>query len=224
MAGELQFSYKASITAYVLIRSPGSGGMIWRGSMSGFDAYTTGNYSGYPLSATQQGTASAYYTADFPSPIPAGVYEITAKQQLGGTPAESDPTVAVGEYQWNGSRTLGLSDMATSGQIARFLPTRITKGHMIQHLPLYFKSSADHISPLTSGIVSGQIARNSGAYGALQSGAFFERGQGSYFLLALTSGDTNADSIALLFTARGVSGGNADPLPMAFITQPSSGG
>lgn len=192
--------------------------MVWNTALSGFQNYAAGNYSGYPLSLTQQGS-TAYYTGDFPPVIPPGVYNVVALRQAGASPAVTDQLVAQGEIQWGGAGVIPLSDLSTSGQVSQFLPTRITKGRMLQNFPIYLKQAADHITPLTSGIVSGQICRNSGTFGPLQSGVITELGQGFYTLMALTSGDTNADTFSLLFTAVSVSGVAADPLPMSFVTQ-----
>ena len=192
--------------------------MVWNTALSGFQDYATGSYSGYPLSMTAVGGGS-YYAANFPTVIPAGVYNVLARRQLGANPGETDLTVATGEIQWGGAGVIPLSDLATSGQVSQFLPTRVTKGHMLQNFPIYLKQAADHITPLTSGIVSGQICRNSGVFGPLQSGSITELGQGFYTLLALTSGDTNADTFSLLFTGVSVSGVASDPLPMSFVTQ-----
>ncbi len=94
---------------------------------------------------------------------------------------------------------------------------------MITNFPIYFQSEIDHVTPLTSGVCSGQIARDNGPFGPLQSGAFTEAGLGYYNLQALTSGDMNGRTIKLVFSAIGVSGGAADPVPLSFLTQPTSG-
>lgn len=219
MADEIQFSFATAKITYVLIRN--SAGLIWNGTS--FGAYATGSYSTYPVLATEQGTASGFYIAATPVTMAAGVYSVAAKQQLGGSPSESDPTVAVGELQWNGTYQVPLSDLATSGQIGQGFPMRVARGVMIQNWSIYMKSSADHITPLTSGIVSGQISRDGGAFGALQSGLFTEVGLGFYNLSALTSGDMLANTVRLLFTANGISGGAADPLPQVVLTQRTSG-
>lgn len=223
MSAEIQFSFMANSTTYFLVRS--RVGQIWStsGGTGAFEAYSTTNYTDYAISATQQGSASAFYVGNFPTAIPAGVYGITAKNQLGGSAAETDPTVAVGDYQWNGTVTLPLSDLATSGQVGQFAPIKLAKGVMVQNFPVYFRSSVDHVTPFTSGVCSGQVSRDGAAFVALQSGAFTEVGQGFFSLQALTSGDLNAATVSLLFTAAGISGGNADPLPMSFVLQRVSG-
>lgn len=224
MAGELQCSYQANKTVYFLIRSRIS--QIWStsGGTGAFAGYLTPSYADYDIAGTQQGTASAFYVADFPTNIVPGIYSIVAKEQIGASPAETDPTISVGDYQWNGAATLPLSDLATSGQIGQVgTGIQIPRGTMVRNLPLYLKSSADHVTPFTSGVISGQIARDNGTFGPLQSGAFTETGLGFYNLQALTSGDLNANTVKLLFTAAGISGGNADPLPMALVLQRTSG-
>lgn len=219
MAAELQFSFMAGRTCYVLVRN--RIGQIWNGSS--FEAYATANYANYVISATQQGTASAFYVATFPSAIVPGVYSIVGKEQIAGSPAETDPTVATGEEQWNGTVTLPLSDLATSGQMGQLLPIKVYRGQQILNFPFKLVSSVDHITPFTSGVVSGQISRDGGIFGALQSGAFSEIGLGYYSLQAFTSGDLLANTVAITFTAAGISGGLSDPRDIVILTQRTSG-
>lgn len=223
MAGEIQTSFRANSTLYSVVRSPQSGGMVWDNVSGYFTTYNTTLYSNYSVSLTQQGTASAYYVGNFPTGIAPGTYNVVAKQQLGGSPAEADPTVAQGQLEWNGTRPLPLSDLVTSGQYAQSFPIPIAYGTMVRDFGIYFKSSVDHVTPFTSGVVSGQIVRGSGTWGPLQSGAFVEVGNGFYNLQALTSGDLAATTVKLLFTANGISGLSADPVAMTIVTQRVSG-
>lgn len=217
MAGEIQFVAPPGSTAYSVIRD--QNGLVW--STSGyFGVYATANYSFYGISASEQGTQSAFFVGNFPTAITAGVYNVVAHRQIGGSIAEADPTVAQGQIEWNGASVIPLSSLMTSGQPGIVL---LTRSRMVQNFPIYFKSAADHITPLVSGSVSGQISRDGGNFGPLQSGAFSEVGQGFYSLQALTSGDLNANTVAMLFTAVGVSGGAADPVPLAYVLQRSSG-
>lgn len=218
MAGEIQFSYRPGLTTYAEIRNTAA--QIWNTASGAFMAYLSG-MGNTTVAGTEQGLSS-YYQANFPSTINPGVYNVRARQQLGGSPAESDTTIAVGDVEWDGTSVLPRSNLATSGQVGQIGPIRIAKGTQLLNLPLYLKSSADHVTAFTSGIVSGQISRDGGAFGVLQSGTVSEVGQG-FFKVNLTSGDTNANTLALLFTAVGVSGGAADPLPMAMVTQKVSG-
>lgn len=198
-------------------------GQVWNTGSSSFESYQTANYSSYKVTMTEQGAASGIYEGSFPSAITAGVYNIIVHSQPGGSPAEGDPKIGVGTEQWNGTATAPLSDTATSGQVGQGFPERIARGTMINNYPIYLKSSADHVTPFVSGVVSGQIARDNGSFGPLQSGAFTEKGLGFYTLQALTSGDLLGNTISLLFTANGISGGSSDPLPISIITQRVSG-
>ena len=212
MASEIQVSFETGKTIYSLVRN--AVGQIWNGSA--FEAYQTANYTTYDISMSEQGSASGFYVGNFPAAI-AGVYDIVAKQQLGGGPAETDPTIAIGQLQWSGTVTLPLSNLATSGFMSQFLPTRITKGNAISGFPFKMVSAADHITPLTSGVISGQVMRDGSSFSVLQSGTlaagYMEKGYG-WYTVNLTSGDLNGDTAALRFTAPG-----ADPRDMALITQ-----
>lgn len=221
MAGEIAFDFSANQDCYVNIRNRTSG-FIWNGSA--FEAYSqsSGNIASYAVAVVEQG-ASAHYVGNMPAAIPAGVYDITARQRIQTPYLESDRVVAAGEVQWNGSVAVPLSDLATSGQLGQLGPIRMARGVMVQNFPIYLKSSADHVTPLTSGVVSGQIARDGGAFGVLQSGAFTEIGLGYYTLQALTSGDLLANTVMLRFSATGISGGQSDPLAMSIVLQKTSG-
>lgn len=223
MANELDFDYITGAQCYVLLRNRTS--QIWStsGGTGGFANYLTTSFADYALSAAEQGTASAHYAVSAPTALPAGVYGVSAKQRVGGSPAETDPTVATETFNWNGTGEMGLSDLATSGQVSDLGPGRLAYGQAVPNFPLFFKSSADHITPLTSGVISGTIARDGGAFGPLQSGAYTETGYGFFNLLALTSGDLAGKTIKLVFFAAGISGGAADPLPMSLVTYRSSG-
>lgn len=223
MAGELQLSFSTGRTVYALIRSRTA--QIWNtsGGTGAFENYNSSVYTSYSVSLTEQGTASAFYAGTFPSAIPAGIYSVTGKTQLAGSPAETDPTVAIGDLQWNGTVTLPLSDLSTSGQLGQLSPIRLARGTQIRNFPIYLVSAVDHVTPFTSGVVSGQIARDGGSFTAFQSGAFTEKGQGFYTLQAATSGDLLGDTACMLFTAVGISGGAADPRPLTFLLQRSSG-
>lgn len=218
MANELQISFQAGKTVYFQVRN--AVGQVASGT--GFINYATTGVAQYAITGTEQGTASAYYAGNMPV-VAAGIYNVLAKQQLGGSVAETDPTIGSETLNWDGTLVMPRSALTTSGQLGNFLPVRLARG--VQHLnfPIYFKSSADHITPFTSGTVSGQISRDGGSFGVLQSGAFTEVGLGHYNLQALTSGDLAANTARLHFTAVGISGGASDPVPMVFILQRVSG-
>jgi hypothetical protein len=220
MAGELQMSYEAGAQVYYLIRNRSA--QIWNGSA--FVTYVSLNYATYDIAAAEQGTVSAYYVADFPAAITTpGVYSVVGKRQLGGSPAETDPSIGQEDFDWNGVAPAALTDLPTSGHLGNYLPIRLYRGSMIQNFRFKLVSAADHITPFTSGIVSGQIGRDGGAFTVLQSGAFTEVGLGHYALQALTSGDLLCNTASLVFSAVGISGGNADQRDFALVLQRSSG-
>ncbi len=222
MANEIAFGGPGTgRTCYVLVRNRISSIWSTSGGTGAFESYSAANFTDYAISATEQG-ANNFYAATMPAAVPPGVYNLSAHQQTGGSAAQTDPRVAAGEEQWNGVALLPLSDLATSGQVGQGFPQKIYRGQMIQNFPVYLKSAIDHVTPLTSGIVSGQISRDGGVFGPLQSGVFTEIGLG-YYVTNLTSGDLLGNSVALLFTANQISGGTSDPLPVGILTQRTSG-
>jgi len=113
MAAELQVQYHVSaVNVYFLLRN--STGSIWNGTS--FVAYATADLGAYDLPATEQGTASAYYTASMPA-VDAGLYYIVAKERVGADPAEADPTAGTGTVSWNGSAAVGVTFQAKIGLI-----------------------------------------------------------------------------------------------------------
>lgn len=221
MAAEMQVNHTSGRVVYALVRS--AVGTIWNGSS--LEVYASANYSTYKIACTEQGAASGYYTGTFPGAA-AGVYSITYKEQAGGSPSESDMTIAVEEFHWDGTIHVAQSSMATSGQVGQYLPIRLSRGVAVSGFPFKLVSSTDHVTSFTSGVISGQISRDGGAFGALQSGlatsAYTEMGMG-WYRTNLTSGDLNATTIALTFTGVGISGGQCDQRDFAFILQRTSG-
>lgn len=209
-------------TSYIRILSSGS--LVWStsGGTGGFESFNSANWLSYAISAVEQGSTNVF-VASVPSALPGGVYDIDARNQIGGAAAVTDPGVAQGDLQWNGTEVIPLVNLATSGQVATIGPIRVARGVMITNWMIYLKSASDHVTPFTSGVVSGQISRDGAALGAFQSGAFTEVGNGFYKLQAITSGDILCNTAAMLFTATGISGGTSDPLPMTLVTQKVSG-
>lgn len=224
MANEIQCSFQTGLTLYAIVRGLSNHiGQAWNTSSGMFEAYLTVDITNYAVAMVEQGVASGFYTGNFPAAIPPGSYSVVAKQQKGGAAAETDPTVAVGNIDWNGTYPAPLSDLSTSGQLSLLAPLKIYRGQQILNFPFKLVSAADHVTPFVSGVVSGQISRDGGLFGALQSGAFTEIGKGFYSLQAFTSGDLLANTAAVTFTANGISGGTADPRDFIFILQRTSG-
>jgi hypothetical protein len=109
MASELHIPYGiAGQTVYAIVRD--LSGDVWNGSA--FETYAAGNFATYDVAATEQGS-SGFYVASFPGSISAGVYNVTARDRSGGTPAESDPVIAQGSLHWDGSAEVDPFNHAT---------------------------------------------------------------------------------------------------------------
>lgn len=107
MAEAIQLDYRAGRTVYFLLRD--SQGRVWNGAS--FEAYATANYATYPITAAEQGSASGYFTAAWPS-VSAGVYSVVGKDQAGASPAESDISVGWDNVIWDGSQVLSANAIA----------------------------------------------------------------------------------------------------------------
>lgn len=232
MGGEVQVAYRSGANLRVVVFPANSGGMAW--ALAGLDNHT-GDFIDYDLGSigtyamptifsggmpSQGGTL--YYT-DFPQGIPAGVYNV----QLFDTGIGSglnNPGQGQGQIQWAGDSSgnryvASYSLVISSGLFADAFPTQLSRSYAVRNFPIYLRSPEDHVTPFTSGIVSGQVARNSGLFTALQSGEITEVGNGFYNVMALTSGDLDAETAKLMFIARGISGGWSDPLCYSLVLQ-----
>jgi hypothetical protein len=100
MAKEIQALAPAGSVVYAQIVRQ-SDGKFWNPA-GAFETYLTANISSYALAMVQAGTASGFYTADFPTAIAAGKYSVVARIRAGGAPAEADAVIATGEILWTG--------------------------------------------------------------------------------------------------------------------------
>jgi hypothetical protein len=219
MANELQASFKPAVSGYFLVRNRNA--LIYSSQFTGLSGYNPSLYSGYPIYSVQQG-GGPFYTANFPSSLSPGTYSVCFLQMLATFPQESDPVVDVGNYDWNGTNTAQLSDIGVSGT---YQTIQLRRSHQVLNYPVYLRSAADHVTPFISGTVSGQVSKDGGAAVILQSGAFTAviGFPGLYNLQALTSGDTNANTITLQFMGAGPNGGLSDPLVQSYVLQQGSG-
>jgi len=102
MANEINVPSAASQTIYVIIWN--ATGSVYDDTNSNFETYLTAQRGNYDIPVTEQGTASGYYLADFPTAITsAGVYSYVGYIQAGGSPAETDQLVSSGTIDWTGS-------------------------------------------------------------------------------------------------------------------------
>ncbi len=110
MADKVQHHHSLTgMTLYFHIRI--AAGTIWNGSS--FEAYASGNWGTYDVSMTEQG-ASRVYLGAFPA-LAAGVYAVTAYEQTGGSPAETDTPIGGGSFGWTGTVFVDYSDIVSHG-------------------------------------------------------------------------------------------------------------
>lgn len=101
MANEIGTATATGRTLYAVVRN--AAGQLWYTVTPAFEAYNAAHWTAYALALSEQG-ASGYYTASFPGAITTpGRYSIDVRQQLGGSPATSDPVVAGGSLVWSGT-------------------------------------------------------------------------------------------------------------------------
>lgn len=121
MANELRgVSPSGTLYAHLLDNT----GKRWNGSA--FETYAAGNYSTYDITMTEQGNSQTY-VGDFPSTITtAGAFDYYVYLQVGASPAEGDPVIVVGRYNWGGSAVTVGSAGAASGSEIRGVSTTAT--------------------------------------------------------------------------------------------------
>lgn len=98
MASELDIVFQGTGTLYAVIRKE-SDGTVWNGSS--FETWVDGSVATYDIALTSQG--GDYYAADFPSSITAGQYRVFYYEQIGASPATTDPLLDNESLYWNGS-------------------------------------------------------------------------------------------------------------------------
>lgn len=98
MAKELYLPYGTTgLTVYAVIRD--SSGQYWNGTS--FESFNQSHLSSYKVAMTEEGT-SGNYSANFPA-VSAGIYDVQARIQSGGSPAWTDATAGTDLLTWGGS-------------------------------------------------------------------------------------------------------------------------
>ena len=111
MAKEIQIQWTTTgDTLYAEVRRA-TDGQIWNGAA--FEVYATANLATYDIAMTEQGVASAYFTADMPA-VPSGVYHISIFVQAGVGPAEGDALAGYGDLSWDAVGSSGSPTYAGS--------------------------------------------------------------------------------------------------------------
>lgn len=230
MPNEIQWTYTTGQSGYALLRS--SSGTIWNGSS--FESYTPANYATYRIPGSEQGSGGCYF-ADFPTGITTpGIYNVVVKQQITGSGAQSDFSIACGEIFWNGSAVIPavdlrsgplaisgafvqVSGMATALQLEAYLPIRLTKNTAFSGFVFKMELSGKPGIGISGGNLTGQ--RTSGPTKGFANLAFtpVEISAG-WFRTNFTAADVNDDAIGYKFTENSGRGTQRD---FTVITQRS---
>lgn len=207
MAGELQTDWTTGTTVYFQVRN--SVGQIWNTSGTpAFENYVTANIANYAITATEQGSASGFFVGTMPATITAGIYSIEAKQRIGVSVAESDPTVGTGNISWSGTVSIGLNAVQLA---ADQVPMK--KNTALSGFQFLMVSSSDNVTPATGLTVTGTVSLDGAAFSALTN-SVSEIGSG-WYKVNLAAADTNGNTVALKFAATGAATTNIGP----FLTQ-----
>ncbi len=99
-----------------------------------FVEYATASLGSFDIPLTEEGTASRYYAADFPTWITKGRYYVTIYKQAGAAPAEGDTLLGHGIIDWTGTAVLSPADtiwdvlssaLTTPGSIGELLVSKL---------------------------------------------------------------------------------------------------
>ncbi|GAG04242.1 unnamed protein product [marine sediment metagenome] len=99
MAGEIQSQHTSGKTVYAIVYS--SVGEVYDTTNDIFEIWTDIGLPDYVISLTELGS-SGFYTGDFPV-VNSGIYSVVAKEQIGGSAANSDILVGAGDISWDGT-------------------------------------------------------------------------------------------------------------------------
>ncbi len=125
MAGELQLQHVTGKTVYFLLRN--SSALIYNTSSLSFEVYSAVNLANYKIAATEQG-GSGFYQGNMPS-VSEDVFSYVAKEQPGGSPAESDLTVGDGDLFWTGT-VVGVTVLAIASAALTSIAQTIFRRNM----------------------------------------------------------------------------------------------
>lgn len=184
MAKEIVWDGTTGETQYAMLRN--SVGQIYNTAGVAFEAYNAANIADYDIAGTEQGSGGTF-TADMPA-VAAGIYNVTAKKRVGGAPAESDPTVGVGELDWNGTAAIGVSTV---------LPAKNTA---LPNIPFMMVAASDHVSPTAGLTVTATKSLDGGATFGATTGTVTEIGSGAYSFDA-SAADMNGTMVIFKFSA-----------------------
>jgi hypothetical protein len=96
MANELIFGGASGQTLYYVLLNATS--QFFNTVTPGFEAFNGANYANYDNALTEQGTTGIYLGT--PPSIVLGTYRFLVKQQVGASPAQGDPIIGGGSFEW----------------------------------------------------------------------------------------------------------------------------
>ena len=96
MANEITIPYTTGATVYAVVTQ---GNQFANGAT--LEAYNAGHWTSYAVACTEIG-ATGIYTGSLPA-LAAGLYDITASAQAGGSAATTDAKIGSGAINWTGT-------------------------------------------------------------------------------------------------------------------------
>ena len=137
-------------------------GKVWNSNSSEFEDYSTSSLTSgyYAITMTESGTASKYYTGDFPSAIPIGLYSVLVKQKAGASCAEADTEIAAGTIEWTGTAVNNIANSDSNGRldIIKIAGTSQTARDIGASVLLSSGTGTGQLD-VTSGVVKSNIAQ-----------------------------------------------------------------
>ena len=132
MAKEIEFTDTTGQADYANVLN--ATGQWYNTVGAAFENFNAANWSQYKIAATEYGS-SGVYEADMPS-VAAASYNLVARRQAGGSPAQSDTIVGTGSIDWTGaivaSAGLSLPAHAPGGTDGLLILGTNTAGILIQ--------------------------------------------------------------------------------------------
>lgn len=122
-------------TLYATVHN--SAGQVWNTSGVAFENFNSAHWSNYVTSLTEQ-TATGYYTAAFPSSIPAGKYTEVYYQ---GSGTVGDTVIGSSQIYWNGTiEEQGIAQVLSNAAMTELTGIPVETPTVFQALMLLFMS------------------------------------------------------------------------------------
>lgn len=213
MSRELHITYDASAspTLYCCLREPTTG-KVWYAAGPAFETWGTFGRTAtdYDNAVTHRG--GGFWTADFWTGIEEGDYTVIYYQQIGASPADTDPPVAQDHGHWTGTTWISQYDLLRGpGQTTVSVTVRTTAGTPLENLSVWVSDQDD--SSTSAAIVQPRTTDVSG------STTFYLTLGDTYYVFCGSNAYTFADA-----TITPVAGTTAFTLDIATAVPASSSG